>query len=90
LESSWVFKMVIEFLLEHHDRFLALCNPPSRAHEVLKSGLVVRRSKEGRYEREVEIFAEIQDGRLLLALAYKICPVAVPAILKAISKARHV
>ncbi len=82
--------MVIEFLLDHHDRFLLLCDPASREYEILKSGLVVRRSKEGRYERGVEIFAAMQDGQLLLALANRICPAAVPAIVKAISKARHV
>jgi hypothetical protein len=79
--------MVIEFAIDHYNRFLALCDPASREYEILKNGLVVRRAKDGQYERVAEIFAEMRDARLLLAVAHKICPVAVPAIVKAISVA---
>jgi hypothetical protein len=82
--------MIIEISLDHYDRFLALCDPASRECEVLKNGLVVRRSKEGRYERVVEIASEMQDAQLLLALVHKVCPAVVPAIVKAISTARDV
>ena len=79
--------MVIEFAIDHYDRLLAHCDPASREYAILKNGLVVRRPKNGRYERVVEIFGEMRDAQLLLALANKICPVAVPAIVKAISVA---
>ena len=82
--------MVIEFAIDQHKRFLGLCDPASREYEILKNGLVVRRAKDGQYERVVEIFAEMREAQLLLALAHQICPVAVPAIVKAISVARAV
>ena len=83
--------MVIEFALDHYNRFLALCDPVSREYEILKNGLVIRRAKDGDgHERVVEIFAELRDAHLLLALANKICPVAAPAITKAMSLARYV
>jgi hypothetical protein len=79
--------MIIEISHDQHDRFLALCDPASREYEILKNGLVVRRAKDGQYERVVEIFAQMRDAQLLLAVAHKICPVAVPAIVKAMSVA---
>jgi hypothetical protein len=83
--------MVIEFAIDHYDRLLASCDPAaSREYEILKNGLVVRRAKNGKYERIVEIFAEMRDAQLLLALAYKICPAAAPAITKAMSSASGV
>ncbi len=84
--------MVIEFALDHYNRFLALCDPVSREYEILKNGLVIRRGKDGdgQYERVVEIFAEMRDAHSLLALANKICPAAAPAITKAMSLARYV
>jgi pentatricopeptide repeat protein len=78
--------MIIEISVDHYDRFLALCDPASREYEILKNGLVVRRSKEGRYERVVEIFGEMREAHLLLSLADKICPTATPDIAKAISR----
>jgi pentatricopeptide repeat protein len=80
--------MVIEFAIDHYDRLLAHCDPASREYEILKNGLVVRRAKNGKYERVVEIFGEMQDAQLLLDLANKICPLAAPAITKATSLAR--
>jgi hypothetical protein len=50
--------MVIEFAIDHYDRLLAPCDPSSREYDILKNGLVVRRVKNGKYERVVEIFAE--------------------------------
>ena len=84
--------MVIEFALDHYNRFLALCDPVSREYEIVKNGLVIRRVKNGnrQYERVVEIFAEMRDAHSLLALANKICPAAAPAITKAMSLARYV
>ena len=82
--------MVIEFAIDQHKRFLGLCDPASREYEILKNGLVVRCGKHGHSERVVEIFAEIREAQLLLALAHQICPVAVPTIVKAISVARAV
>ena len=82
--------MVIEFAIDQHNRFLALCDPASREYEILKNGLVVRRAKNGQYERVVEIFAEMRDAHLLLALANKICPLAAPAITKAMTLRRGV
>jgi hypothetical protein len=81
--------MVIEFAIDQHKRFLGLCDPASREYEILKNGLIVRRAKHG-HEPVVEIFAEMREAQLLLALAHQICPVAVPTILKATSKARDV
>jgi hypothetical protein len=78
--------MVIEFAIDHYDRLLASCNPSSREYEILKNGLVVRRAK----KRAVEIFAEMREAQLLLALAHKSCPDAAPAITKAMSLARDV
>jgi hypothetical protein len=75
----------IEFAIDEHKRFLGLCDPASREFEILKNGLIVRRAKHG-HEPVVEIFAERREAQLLLAFAHKICPVAVPAILKAISQ----
>ena len=82
--------MIIEFAIDHYDRLLALSDPASREYEILKNGLVVRRAKNGQHERVVEIFAEMRDAHLLLALANKICPLAAPAITKAMSLARGV
>jgi hypothetical protein len=79
--------MVIEFPIDNYNRFLTLCDPASREYEILKNGLIVRRSEDGRYERVVKIFAKMQDAQLLLVLANEICPVAVPAIKKAIAAA---
>jgi hypothetical protein len=50
--------------------------PSSPEYEILKNGLIVRRVKNGKYERVVEIFAEMRDAQLLLAHAHKICPAA--------------
>ena len=69
---------------------MPLCDPASHEYEILKNGLVVRRAKDGQYERVVEIFGEMRDAQLLLALANKICPLAAPAITKAMSLARGV
>ena len=80
--------MIIEISIDYYDRFLALCDPASREYAILKNGLVVRRPKEGRYERVVEIFAEMREAHLLLSLADKICPAAMPDIAKAISRVR--
>ncbi|HJX81500.1 MAG TPA: hypothetical protein VJ248_05680 [Candidatus Udaeobacter sp.] len=68
--------MVIEFAIDHYNRFLALCDPASREYEIVKNGLVIRRVKNGnrQYERVVEIFAEMRDAYLLLDMANKICP----------------
>ena len=85
-----VENMIIEIPLDPYDRLLAQCDPASREYEILKNGLIVRHSKDGHYERVVEILSEMQDAKLLLALAQKICPDAVPAIAKAISKARDI
>ena len=82
--------MVIELAIDHYNRLLPLCEPASCEYEILKNGLVVRRAKNGQYERVVEIFAEMRDAHSLLALANKICPVAAPAITKAMSLARYV
>jgi hypothetical protein len=82
--------MVIEFAIDHYDRLLASCDPASPEYEILKNGLIVRRVKNGKYERVVEIFAEMRDAQLLLALAHRICPVAAGAITKAMSLARGV
>jgi hypothetical protein len=82
--------MVIEFAIDEHKRFLGLCDPASREYEILKNGLIVRLPKHGKHERGVEIFAEMREAQLLLALAHQICPDAVPAIVKAISVARAV
>jgi len=82
--------MIIEMTIDPYDRLLALCDPASREYEILKNSLIVRHSKDGRYERVVEILSEMQDAKLLLVLAQKICPAAVPFIVKAISKARDV
>ena len=82
--------MVIEFAIDHYDRLLALCDPASWEYEILKNGLVVRRPKNGQCERVVEIFGEMRDARLLLPLAQNNCPLAVPAIVKAMSLSRCV
>ena len=79
--------MVIEFAIDHYDRLLPHCDRGSREYEILKNGLVVRRPKNGQYERVVEIFGEMRDAQLLLALANKICPIAAAAITKAMSLA---
>jgi hypothetical protein len=82
--------MVIEFAIDDYNRFLALCDPASREYEILKNGLVVRRPKNGQHEQIVEIFAQMREARSLLTVAHRICPVAVPAIVKATCKARDV
>jgi HSP20 family molecular chaperone IbpA len=82
--------MIIEMSLDQHDRFVALCVPASREYEILKNGLIIRRPKEGHFERIIEIPCEMQDAQLLLVLAQKICRVAVPAIEKAISKTTRI
>jgi hypothetical protein len=82
--------MVIEFAIDHYDRLLASCDPSFRVYDILKNGLVVRRVKNGKPERVVEIFAEMREAQLLLAHAHKICPAAAPAITKAMSLASGV
>jgi hypothetical protein len=79
--------MLIEFAIDQHKRFLGLCDPASREYEILKNGLILRHAKHRKHEPVVEIFAERQEAQLLLALAHQICPVAVPAIVKAMSVA---
>ena len=79
--------MVIEFSIDQHKHFLGLCDSASREYEILKNALIIHRPKDSRYERVVEISAEMREAQLLLALAHKICPVAVPTIVKAISGA---
>ena len=68
------------------------CGTFSRDHQIVKNGLIIRRVKDGngQYERVVEIFAEMRDAQLLLDMANKICPDAMPAITKAVSLARYV
>jgi hypothetical protein len=81
--------MIIEIPIDPYDRFVALCDQASHEYEILKNGLIVRHSKDGRYERVVEILSEMPDAKLLLVLAQKICPAVVPFIVNAISKARY-
>jgi hypothetical protein len=66
--------MVIEFAIDHYDRLLSPCEPSSHEYEILKNGLVVRRAKNGKYERVVEIFAEMRDAQLLLPLPIRSVP----------------
>ena len=85
-------KTLIQMPSDRYDSFLARCPAASREYEILKNGLVIRRVKDGnrQYERVVEIFAEMRDAHLLLDMANKICPDAMPAITKAVSLARYV
>jgi len=39
--------MIIEFAIDHDNRFLALCDPASPEYEIVKNGLVIRRVKNG-------------------------------------------
>jgi hypothetical protein len=57
--------MIIEMSLDQHDRFLALCVPASREYEILKNGLIIRRPKEGHFERIIK-----RNTRCLWALAH--------------------
>jgi hypothetical protein len=79
--------MIIEISIDHYDRFLALCDPASHEYEILTDGFITHRPKDNHFERIIEISCEMWHAQLLLALAHKICPVAVPAIVKAISVA---
>lgn len=75
--------ITIEMSVDHYDRFVALCDPASREYAILKNGVPVRRPRESHFERVIEILCDTRDAQLLLALAEKICRVAVPAIEKA-------
>ena len=76
---------LIEMSLDHYDRFLERCKPSGREYEILKNGLIVRRPKDGHPERIMNIYCKLQDAQLLLDLAVRIYPHAVPDIKKAIA-----
>jgi hypothetical protein len=78
-------KMVIELPLDHHDRFLEKCDPSRREYEILRNGRIVRRPKDGDYERIVEIPCEVSEAQMLLAIARRLYPDAVSAIEKALA-----
>jgi hypothetical protein len=80
--------MIIEMSLDHYDRFLEKCDASCREYEILKNGLIVRRPKDGVYERIMEIACEIEEAKILFSCSTRLYPDAAGAIAKAIARAR--
>ena len=71
--------------LPAYDGFVEQCEESSREYELLKNGLIFRRTKGHQFERFVKIECTLEDANKLLLLATKICPDVVVAIAKGIS-----
>jgi hypothetical protein len=75
----------IEIPLATYDTFIEECEESSREYEVLKNGLIFRRTKGKDIERFVKIDCTLEDANELLLLATKVCPDAVVVIARGIT-----
>jgi hypothetical protein len=80
--------VTIEMLLPAYDRFVEKCEETSREYEVVKNGLILRRKKNGQFERFVKIECTVEDAEKLLLLAIKTYPDIVADIARGITTAR--
>jgi hypothetical protein len=77
-------RVSIEMSLPAYDGFIEQCQESSREYAVLKNGVIVRRKKDGHFQRFVKIQCTHEDAEKLLLLAVKTCPDIVADIAKGI------
>ena len=80
-------RVTIEMLLPAYDGFVEKCEEGSRENAVLKNGLILRRKKDGHFERFVKIECTVEDAEKLLLLAIKTRPDIVAEIARGITTA---
>lgn len=73
-------KIVLEISPEYYDRLLRGISQESSLYAVLKNGVVLHHTETGPAIRTIEMLCEKFHARMLLALAQKLCPEAVPEI----------
>ena len=78
----------IEMSLSIYDGFLEKCDVDCPEYETLKNGMILRRPKEGHFERIMQIRCNLERAKSLLDLAAQIYPEAIPDIKKAIAASR--
>ena len=81
-------KIVLEISPEHYDRLLRGVSQGSSLYAVLKNGVVLHHTETRPALRMIEMLCEKFHARMLLALAQKLCPEAVPQIEKGIKLSR--
>ena len=79
----------IQMSLSGYDVLTSKCQRGSAEFAILMRGIIVEHSRDGKVERIMEIRCELEEAKLLLALATKVYPDAVPDIQKAIDESRR-
>lgn len=79
-------KILIEMPVAIYDGFIDKLERTSRAHAVLKNGLIVADSDAGDNERVLEIACDRDEATLLLDSATRLYPDAAPVIAAAIDR----
>lgn len=81
--------LTINISLPNYDRLSDRCEHLTQAYSVLKSGVVIRRPKDDRFERLVEIRCSEDEAQALINLAKSVCRDAIPEIEKSIDTLRE-
>lgn len=77
----------IHIPIPQYDNFAKSINPTSRAAEILKNASYHRESKNGHFERTMEIWCTSDELKMLVQLATQYCPEVAPFFRQAFPKA---
>jgi hypothetical protein len=81
--------MTIDISSAHYYRLLMQSEPPSREYAIMRNDFLVKEPGDGNFLKTVVFRCELAEARLILDLARRLCPEAVPEIAKAIVLARE-
>ena len=70
--------------LHEYDRFVNSLRPSSRAADILKNATYHREAKGEGFERHMELHCTVDEANVLLELANRLCPEAVPFFSRAL------
>jgi hypothetical protein len=85
LQKLGQMKILIEMPIASYQGFLGRCLLTSREYAILKNAIINHVPTDAREGNLVEIFCDVEDGKLLLDLAIRVFPLAVGDIEKALS-----
>ena len=78
----------IQIPIYQYDNFVKAISPSSRAAQILKNAGYRRESKNGRFERTMEIWCTTDEIKMLVQLATQHCPEVAAFFWQALPKAR--
>jgi hypothetical protein len=81
--------MTIDISSAHYYRLLLRFEPPSREYAIMRNDVVVKETNGCNAPPKVMFRCELEEARMILELARRLCPEAVPEIAKAIVLARE-